>query len=304
MALTSEPKEVAKVVHEKEELPQLPIDVYKLVAQKSPAADLPSLRLVSKKWYAATNKAVRTFGKKGFLSKPQLENLHIAIQKFPGLTSLDLTFLPLDNTPHYLKILTPLTSLQSTSMYYTAAQTAAGWALLRQQTCLTKFCAVSLEFSEEAGVQDSFLHKVAGLQTLVSLDMALSSLATDTGIRSLSCLTNLMALRLPVSKYGACFSASSVSVFTVLNQLTFLSLHGWGVKTVQLNSLTCLTGLQHLDLGHCESLNTLCFMPLLDFPRLERVDIVRGGEWSSDAIVAMYEFQRPSVKLRLSKGVS
>ena len=33
-----------------EELPQLPKDVYELVAQKLPAAYLPSLRLVSKKW--------------------------------------------------------------------------------------------------------------------------------------------------------------------------------------------------------------------------------------------------------------
>lgn len=219
--------------------------------------------------------------------------------KSSGLTSLDLTLLPLDNTPHFLKILTRLMSLQSTSMYYKGAQTAAGWALLHQQTCLTKFRAVSLEYGTEAGIQDSFLHKVAGLQTLVSLDMSLSSLATDTGIRSLSCLTNLMALRLPVSKYEACFSGSSVSVLTVLNRLTFLSLHGWALKSVHLNSLSCLTGLQHLDLSECESLNTLCFMPFLHFPRLQIVDIVKGDYWVSDAIVAMYEFQRPWVKLRL-----
>ena len=291
---------MAEVVHEEQKLPQqLPIDVYKLVAQKLPAADLPSLRLVSKTWYATTNKAVRTFGKEGFLSKAQLENLHVAIQKSSGLTSLDLTFLPLNNIPHYLKILTPLTSLQSISLYYTAAQTAAGWALLHQQSCLTKFHAVILEYGTEAGIQDSFLHQVAGLQTLVSLDMSLSSLATDTGIRSLSCLTNLMSLRLPVSKYEACFSASSVSALTVLNRLTFLSLQSWPLKSSHLNSLTCLTGLQHLDLSECESLNTLCFMLLLDFPRLERVDLERDDERFTDAIVAMYEFQRPSVKLWL-----
>ena len=298
MPLTSDPEEVAEVVPE-EQLPQLPLDVYKLVAQKLPAADLASLRLINKKWYAAANKAVRTFGKKWVWSKSQLENLHIAVQKFPGLTSLDLTFLPRGNTLPYLKTLTPLTSLQSIRMYYIAAQTAAGWALLHQQTCLTSFRAASLEYASDAGIQDPFLHKVAGLQTLVTLDMPLSSLATDTGISTLSCLTNLMALSLPVSKYGACFSASSVSVLTVLTQLTCLSLDGWALNSVHLNSLTSLTGLQHLDLSDCEELDTLCFMPLLDFPQLEHLDIVRGDEWFSDAVVAMYKIQRPCVKLRL-----
>lgn len=226
MLLTSETEEVCKMVHE-EELPQLPKDVYELVAQKLPAADLPSLRLVSKKWYSAANRAVRVFCKQGVFSESQLENLHIAVRKFPGLTCLNLTCLPCQKTPQYLKTLTPLTSLQCITMYYTEAQTANGWALLQQQPCLTSFRAVSLEYDPEAGIQDSFLHKVAGLQTLVSLDMALSSLATDTGIKSLSCLTNLQALRLPVSKYGACFCGSSVSALTLLNQLTFLSLDGW-----------------------------------------------------------------------------
>ena len=170
---------------------------------------------------------------------------------------------------------------------------------MHQQSCLTNFRAASLECATEAGIQDPFLHKVAGMQTLVTLDMPLSSLATDTGISSLSCLTNLMALSLPVSKHGACFSASSVSALTVLTQLTFLSLGGWALNSVHLNSSTSLTGLQHLDLSNCEELDTLCFMPLLDFPQLECLDIVRDDEWFSDAVVAMYEFLRPSVKLRL-----
>lgn len=298
MPLISETEEVGKMVHE-EELPQLPEDVYELVAQKLPAADLPSLRLVSKKWYTATNHAVLVFGKDGFFSESQLENLHIAVQKFPGLTSLNLTCLPCQKTLQYLKTLAPLTSLQSITMYYMEAQTASGWALLHQQTCLSSFCANSLEYDPEAGIQDSFLHKVAGLQTLVSLDMSLSNLATDTGIRSLSCLTNLQALRLPVSKYGACFSASSVSALILLNRLTFLSLDGWALDNVHLHILTCLTGLQHLDLSQCERLNCLCFMPLLDFPQLELVEIVRGDDWISDAMLAMFILQRPSVKLRL-----
>lgn len=289
MPLTLEPGEVGAVVHE-EELPQLPVDLYELVAQKLPVEDLPSLRLVSKKWYTATNKAVRIFGKKGFFSESQLENLHIAIHKFPGLTSLDLTFLPLGRTPQYLNMLIPLTSLQSINMYYTAAQTSPGWALLHQQTCLTSFRAISLEYGAEAGIQDRFLQKVAGLQTLVSLDMSLSSLATDAGIRSLCCLTNLQSLRLPVSKYEAYFSANCVSVLTVLNQLTFLSLDGWAICDVHVKLLTRLTYLRRLDLSQCERLSCLCFMPLLDFPQLDQLNIVRGDDWIFDAILAMLNF--------------
>ena len=301
MPLILKPEAVGEVLIE-EELPELPADVYDLVAQKLPAEYLPSLRLVSKNWYTATNKAVRTFGKNGFFSHSQLEHLHTAIHKFPGLTSLDLTystFLPLATTPHYLKILTPLTSLQSICMYYTAAQTSRGWALLHQQTCLTRFCTVSLDYGPEAGIRDPFLHKIASLQTFVSLDMYLSSQATDAGMRSLSCLTNLHSLRLPVPKYGACFSANSVSVLTVFSQLTFLSLDGWAIHDVHVRSLTHLARLQHLDLSQCERLTCYCFMPLMEFPQLQQLEIVRGDDWIVDAIVAMFGLLRPSIKLQL-----
>lgn len=60
------------------------LDAYELVAQKLPAEDLPFLRLVSKQWYHAANKGVRTFGKPGFLSNRQLAHLHVAAQKFRG----------------------------------------------------------------------------------------------------------------------------------------------------------------------------------------------------------------------------
>lgn len=63
--------------------------------------------------------------------------------------------------------------------------------------------------------------------------------------------------------------------------------------------MTSLTGLRHLDLSQCERLNCLCFMPLLDFPQLEILEIVRGDDWISDAMLAMFKLQRPSVKLRL-----
>ena len=295
MHRTPDPGGVGEVVVE-ERLPQLPTEVYTLVAQKLPVEDLPSTRLVSKNWYTATNRAVRSFGKNSFFAGSQL---HTAIHKFPGLTSLDLTFLPLDKAPQYLKILTPLTSLQSISMYYTAAETSPAWALLQQQTCLTSFQAVSLEYAPAAGIQDSFLYKIADLQSLVSLNMSLSSLATDAGVRSLSCLTNLQSLRLPVSKYEACFSANSVSVVTVLSQLTFLSLAGWAVNDVHVKSLTCLTRLQHLDLSQCERLSCLCFMTLMDFPQLERVQIVRDDDWILDVILSMFQSLRPSVKLQL-----
>ncbi|KAL3130556.1 hypothetical protein ABBQ38_008364 [Trebouxia sp. C0009 RCD-2024] len=275
------------------------VDAYELVAQKLPAEDLPSLRLVSKQWYHAANKAVRLFGKPGFFSKSQLAHLHLAAQKFSGLSTLDLTFLPLHNTSPYVKMLMPLTSLQNISMYYLAAQKADGWALLQQQKCLTTFRAVCLEYGAEAGIQDPFVLKVASLCTLVSLDMSLSSRVTDTGLRSLSCLTNLMSLELPVSKYEASFSANSLSVFTALTRLTFLSLRGWPVNDVDVNTLTCVTSLQHLGLSECEHLTCLCFMPLLQFPNLNTVEIVRGDDWMTDAIVTMFEFLRPSIKLVL-----
>lgn len=240
MPLLSGPEEVSEVVCAAD-MSLLPVIAYELVAQKLPVKDLPALRLVSKLWYRAANKAVRLFGKSGFFSESQLENLDIAAQKFPGLTTLDLTFLPLLNTPPYLKSLMPLTSLQNISMYYSAAQHADGWALLQQQKSLTSFHAVSLEYFPEAGIQDPFVLKIAGLKTLVSLDMSLSSLATDNGIRSLSCLTNLCSLRLPVCKHEACISAKSVSVLTALTRLTFLSLDGWPINDVDVKSLTCWT---------------------------------------------------------------
>ncbi|KAL3130560.1 hypothetical protein ABBQ38_008367 [Trebouxia sp. C0009 RCD-2024] len=291
-------QEVAGEVPCQVDLRLLFLDAYELVAQKLPAEDLPSLRLVSKQWYHAANKAVLLFGKPGFFSKSQLAHLHLAAQRFPGLSTLDLTFLPLHNTSPYLKTLMPLTSLQNISMYYLAAQKADGWALLQQQKCLTSFRSVSLDFI--GGFEDPLLLKVASLCTLVSLDMSLSSRVTDTGLRSLSCLTNLMSLELPVSKvYEAFFSAKSLSVFTALTRLTFLSLRGWPINDVDVNTLTCLTSLQHLGLSECERLTCLCFMPLLQFPNLNTVEIVRGDDWMIDAIVTMFEFLRPSIKLVL-----
>lgn len=184
-------------------------------------------------------------------------------------------------------------------MYYLAAQKAHGWALLQQQKCLTTFRAVCLEYSAEAGIQDPFLLKVASLCTLVNLDMSLSSLVTDAGLRSLSCLTNLMSLELPVSNHEASFSANSLSVFTALTRLTFLSLSGWPIQDVNVNILSSITSLQHLDLSQCERLTCLCFMPLLQFPGLHTFELVRGDDWVIGGIVGMFEFLRPSVKLRL-----
>ena len=184
-------------------------------------------------------------------------------------------------------------------MYYVAAQTADGWALLQQQKGLTSFRAVSLEYAYEAGIEDPFLFKIADMHSLVSLDMQLSSLATDTGLRSLSCLTNLVSLQLPVAKQGARLSANSLSVFTALTGLTLLSLGGWPIKDADVNSLTCITSLRHLDLSRCQRLTCLCFMPLLQFSGLNTLEIVRDDDWMIDAIVSMFEFLRPSIELRV-----
>ena len=194
--------------------------------------------------------------------------------------------------------LMPVTSLQSIGLYYTAAQGPA-WRLLQQQTCLLSLRVACLEYSSEGGIKDTFLRKVADLHTLVELDLHLSSLATDDGIRSLSQMTNLQSLRLPVCKHEARISGSSVTVFTNLTQLTCLSLTGWPITAVDIISLTCLSNLQNIDFSDCQRLSCLSFMPLLQFPCLHTLNIVRGDEWTSDAIVRMFELLRPAVALTL-----
>lgn len=81
------------------EVPQVPFIAYTLVAAALTQEDLPSLRLVSKAWCYAADRAVRRYGKKhGWLTPAQLDNLHIAALKFSGLKEIDLTFIPHDRT--------------------------------------------------------------------------------------------------------------------------------------------------------------------------------------------------------------
>lgn len=288
----------AEAIKSTSPLPELPLPVYCLIAQALPQEDLPSLRLVSKDCYQAANKAVRTFGQNGCVTNVQLDFLDSCTHKFPSLSKLDLSFIP-GNMAKCLEPLRSVTTLQHITMYYTLAESTAGWTVLQQQAHLTSFCAVSLEYDAEAGMQDWFLHNIADLTALVKLDLPLSSLATDKGVRSLARLTNLQSLALQVSKWEARVSASSMTVFTDLCQLTSLSLEGWPVRDSDLIRMTSLINLRHIDLSQCERLSTLCFMPLLQFSHLQTLNIVRGDEWVSDYVVDMFCSLRPAVKLKL-----
>ena len=136
---------------------------------------------------------------------------------------MNLTFTPQSSVRQHLGSLV-LSSLQNKSVYYTAVQGSVAWRLLLQQSCLTSLCVACLEYSAEAGIQNAFLHKLPRLQTLVKLDLPLSSQVTNAGIQALSHMTSLKSLRLPVSKYEAGLSSNSVKAFTALTQLAYLSL--------------------------------------------------------------------------------
>ena len=224
----------------------------------------------------------------------QRDNLQLVAQNSVGLSTMNLMFPRVK-----LESLLPLTSLQSIYLYYTAAREAAAYRLLQQQACLTRLRLGCLEYSVEAGLDDTMIHRLTSLQNLVDLDIPLSSLATDAGIRHLSHLTRLQSLRLPVAKDDAGVSGDAVSSFCALNQLTKLSLIGWPITEVHIIRLTCLSSLQRIDFSDCLQLTCLCFMPLLLFLCLHTVEIVRGDDWMIDALVAMFEVIRPSVSLSL-----
>jgi len=184
-------------------------------------------------------------------------------------------------------------------MYYTLSQLPVGQQFVLQQSQLTSFRASSLEYSAEAGVHDTVLHKATILKSLVTLDLDLSNSATDAAVRSLSNLTNLQLLRLPVSKYGASVTGRSMTVFITLIQLTHLSLEGWPLHDAHVAMMTALTNLQSIGMSMCRFSSSLSFMPLLQFPQLTALDIVRNEEWAEDAIVTMFELLKPHVKLGL-----
>ena len=280
--------------------PHIPAALYKIVAQYVDADDLPALRLASKSWHGAATAAVQRVGKGGFLTETQLQRLPSAAHRFFGLSTLDVTFLATcKDVQNLLKGLQPITGLRSLSMYYTLSQLPVGQQFVLQQSQLTSFRASSLEYSAEAGVLDTFLRKATLLKSLVTLDLDLSNSVTDSAIRGLSNLTNLQSLRLPVSKYDASVSGRSMTVFTNLTQLTHLSLHGWPLHDTHVAMMTALTNLQKIDMSMCQSLSSLSFMPLLQFPQLTVLDIVRYEAWAEDAIVTMFELLKPHIKLGL-----
>ena len=282
------------------QLPQLPDPVCRMIAQFVHHDSLPALRLASKAWHDAVGPAVQRIGKEGWLSLDQLQNLQYAVQKFPGLSSLDLALLPGSKVgQQLLKNLMPLSRLRSLDMYYSQAQLPTGEQFILQQSHLTTFRAICLEYDPEAGILDSFVHKVANMRSLVQLDLPLSNLVTDAAVQSLSCLTNLQSLRLPVSKLGAEVTGSSMTVFTALFLLTHLSLDGWPVKDIHITMMTRLAKLERIDLSMCQSLTCMCFMPLLQFPELTHLYICRGDEWLPDPIVNMFAQLKPNVKLTL-----
>ena len=280
-------------------LPELPLFAYNLVALALPHEDLPSLRLVSREWCEAANKAVRRFSKEKYYSAPaQLDDLRIAVQKFTGLSKVNMLFTPPHEIERHLETLLPLSSLQTLVLYHTAAEGAAAWTLVNQQTCLTCLLYLGNLWGME-GVQDGSLLKLSGLQTLVQLDVLLSTSATELGIRSLSQLTNLRSLRLPVSENEAGVSDSAVTAFQNLTQLTFLALPGRPITELAIISMACLSKLQRINFSHCERLTCLCFMPLLQFPCLHTIEIERDDEWLIDPIVAMFQMLRPAIALKL-----
>ena len=280
--------------------PHIPAALYKIVAQYVDADDLPALRLASKSWHGAATAAVQRVGKGGFLTRTQLQRLPSAAHRFSGLSTLDVTFLAAcKDVQNLLKGLQPITGLRSLSMYYTLSQLPVGQQFVLQQSQLTSFRASSLEYNAEAGILDTFLRKATLLKSLVTLDLDLSNSVTDSAIRGLSNLTNLQSLRLPVSKYDASVSGRSMTVFTNLTQLTHVSLHGWPLHDAHVAMMTALTNLQKIDMSMCQSLSSLSFMPLLQFPQLAVLDVVRNEAWAEDAIVTMFELLKPHVKLGL-----
>lgn len=172
--------------------PELPLLAYRLIAQNLPHRDLAALRQASKALYQAANAAVYHFGSGNRLWLPdKLSNLPVVVVKFPNLITLDLSCIPPSYATHIVRSLMGLSSLQNVGVYFSVAAGATGWELLQQQTALRSLTLFVAFSPPREGIQDSFLSKVAGLKSLVKLELPLSSLATTQGVRHLSTLSNL-----------------------------------------------------------------------------------------------------------------
>lgn len=219
------------------------------------------------------------------------------LERFPCLSQLDIQMTPESHAKNALQLMYRLSSLQNLTLECSVGQSPQGLQFILQQTKLTSLSVGT--FSPIRGVEDSFLHNTSSVQSLVSLALNLSSSTTDKGISSLSTLTNLQFLRLPVSRWEAKVTGRSLSVFAALNRLTYLSLIGWPIRDNDLVDMVCLASLQQLDLSECMELTSLCFMPLLQFPNLQKLEIIRGDQWLVDAIVTMFELLKPTVELHI-----
>lgn len=221
------------------------------------------------------------------------------LDRFPCLSELNLLVSSeiriQSQAKNALELMYRLSGIQNLTLHCSVGQSPQGLQFILQQTKLTSLCLGT--FSPTGGVEDRSLHNFGSVQSLVSLDLKLSSSTTDNGISSLSTLTNLQVLRLSASRWEAEVTGRSLSVFAALNHLTYLSLIGWPVRDSDLVVLTCLASLQHLDLSECMELTNLCFMPLLQFPNLQRLEVLRGDDWLIDPIVTMFEFLKPAVEL-------
>lgn len=281
------------------ELPPFPAALCPLVARLVSQDDLPALRLTSKRCHDAANSALRHV-KKRWLTLTQRQHLPTAVHKFPGSAVLDLIYLDASkNAQRFLQEIMSVSRLQGLTLFHSLAQLPVGQQFISQQSHLTSSAASHQFCRPGAGILDSFLPRVASMTSLVTLDLALSDAVTDAAIDDLSGLTNLQSLCLHMSKYEACVSGRSMTVFTALSKLTQLSLPGWPLQDTHVAVMMKLKYLQRVDLSECESLSCLCFMPLLQFVHLTALEIVRGDEWLVHPIVNMFALLKPQVKLTL-----
>ncbi|KAL0028202.1 hypothetical protein WJX79_001261 [Trebouxia sp. C0005] len=79
-----------------------------------------------------------------------MQRLPSAAHRFPGLSTLDVTFLAASKkVQNLLNRLQHITGLRSLGMYYTLSQLPVGQQFMLQQSQLTSFRASSLEYNAE-----------------------------------------------------------------------------------------------------------------------------------------------------------
>lgn len=277
---------------------ELPLIAYNMIAHALPQSNLPTLRLVSKAWCVAASTAVQKLGKHFCLTIFQVERLPVMLKTFPCLSELGLQIAPEPLANSVLPSMSHISGLQKLALDCSVGQSPSGLQFILQQTKLTSLC-LSAIFPHGCGIRDNALHSIGSILSLINLDLNLTS-PTDDGISGLRLLTNLQSLRLPMSKYEKHgVTGRSLSFFAALSRLTHLSLDGWPIRDDDLVYMTCFASLQHLDLSDCMKLTCLCFMPLLQFPYLQKLEVIRTDEWLVDPIVAMFELLKPSVELHL-----